>query len=60
MKDSENQQWLDTKQVRKELKLSACDLSHIRDAGKLRFRKKGNAYLYAEDDVKSMRTKESL
>jgi hypothetical protein len=38
--------WLDSKEARKELKVSACDLSHIRESGKLRSRKDGNAYRY--------------
>ncbi len=32
--------------MRKELKISACDLMHMREAGKLKFIKKGTSYLY--------------
>lgn len=42
--------WLTSEQVRKRLKISTCDLAHLRQAGRLRFRKKGNAYLYCPDD----------
>ncbi|TKB79635.1 MAG: hypothetical protein E8D45_03740 [Nitrospira sp.] len=47
--------WLDSKEARKELKVSACDLSHIREAGKLRYRKDGNAYGYLKEDVQNLK-----
>ena len=47
-----NQTWLNSREACKALKISACDLSHLREAGKLRFQKKGNAFLYAGNDVK--------
>ncbi|MEO8498786.1 MAG: helix-turn-helix domain-containing protein [Planctomycetota bacterium] len=43
--------WLTSAQVRKRLKISTCDLAHLRQGGKLRSRKQGNAYLYRPDDV---------
>lgn len=43
--------WLTSDQVRKRLKISTCDLAHLRQGGKLRFRKQGNAYLYCPNDV---------
>jgi hypothetical protein len=46
--------WLDSKEARKELKVSACDLSHMREAGKLRFRKDRNAYRYLKKDVRDL------
>lgn len=46
--------WLTSDQVRKRLKISTCDLAHLRQAGRLRFRKKGNAYLYAPDDCEEI------
>jgi hypothetical protein len=46
--------WLDSKEARKQLKVSACDLSHIREAGKLRFRKDRNAYRYLKKDVQDL------
>lgn len=42
--------WLTSTQVRKRLKISTCNLAHLRQAGKLRFKKRGNAYLYSLDD----------
>lgn len=46
--------WLTSDQVRKLLKISTCDLAHLRQAGRLRFRKKGNAYLYCPDDCEKI------
>lgn len=38
--------YLSSKEARKKLKVSSCELMHLREAGKLKFIKKGNAYLY--------------
>lgn len=38
--------WLTSKEVEKELKISSCDLAHLRQEGKLEFIKKGDSYLY--------------
>lgn len=38
--------WLSSEEARKTLRMSTCDLAHIREAGKLRYKKLGNAYLY--------------
>jgi hypothetical protein len=43
--------WLKSKEVEKVLKIDSCELMHLRTAGKLRFEKKGNAYLYDAGDV---------
>ncbi|QDS88686.1 hypothetical protein EC9_28780 [Rosistilla ulvae] len=47
---SPDQGWLRSAEVRKRLKLTTCALAHLRDSGKIRFKKKGNAYLYRVDD----------
>lgn len=47
--------WLDSKEARKKLNVSACDLSHVREAGKLRYRKEGNAYHYLKEDLQNLR-----
>lgn len=39
--------WLNSKQAMKLLKLSSCELMHLRQAGKLKFEKRGNSYFYA-------------
>ena len=36
--------------ARKVLRVSTCDLSHLRQGGKIAFRKAGNAYLYSARD----------
>jgi hypothetical protein len=38
--------WLTSDEARQLLKVSSCELMHLRDAGELPFRKKGNAFLY--------------
>ncbi|WP_345685943.1 DNA phosphorothioation-associated putative methyltransferase [Novipirellula caenicola] len=38
--------WLRSEEVRKRLKLTTCELAHMREAGELQFKKQGNAYLY--------------
>ncbi|MCG9911060.1 MAG: hypothetical protein MH137_07135 [Flavobacteriales bacterium] len=45
------QKWLKSKEVMKTLKIRACDVMHLREAGKLEFIKKGNAFLYASESV---------
>ncbi len=51
MEKEHDKDWLKSKEVEKALKISSCDLMHLRTSGKLRFTKKGNAYLYAAKDV---------
>lgn len=49
--------WLSSEETRKELRISNCDLMHLREAGNLRFKKQGNAFFYAQEDVKRSQTK---
>lgn len=35
----------------KALKVDSCELMHLRVAGKLKFEKKGNAYMYNSADI---------
>ena len=51
---------LRSKEVQKELKIQACDIMHLREAGKLRFEKKGNAYLYFKEDVVELKKSDLL
>ena len=44
-------EWLKSKEVVKALKIPACDLRHLREAGKLKSIKQGNAFLH---DAKSV------
>jgi hypothetical protein len=46
----EDSNWLKSIEIMKRLRLSTCELSHLREAGKLTYRKKGNAYLYLDDE----------
>jgi hypothetical protein len=39
-------EWLSSKEAQKKLKIKSCDLMHLREAGKLKFKKVGNAYFY--------------
>ena len=38
-----------SKETMKNLKVSSCELMHLRVSGKLRFMKKGNSYFYKKD-----------
>jgi len=46
------EKWLSSAEARKELHISDCHLMHLRESGAVRFKKRGNAYLYAADDVR--------
>lgn len=54
MSDKEKQ-LLKSKEVQKALKVRACDIMHLREAGKIRYEKKGNAYLYLKEDVDNLK-----
>lgn len=47
--------WLSSGQTRKLLRISSCALMHLRETGKLRFQKQGNAYFYFLEDVERHR-----
>ena len=38
--------WHTSKEAQRLLKISGCELMHLRVSGKLKFKKKGNAFLY--------------
>jgi hypothetical protein len=48
---TQNSEWLKSKEVMKTLKIRACDVMHLREVGKLKFTKQGNAFLYAAESV---------
>ena len=52
--------WLTSAEVRKSLRISTCDLAHLRKQGKIRAEKRGNAYFYAAKDVESLGCKTSI
>jgi len=43
--------WLTSKEAMKALRVDACTLMHMREEGKLRFEKKGNAFFYDPSDI---------
>ena len=50
-KKTQSSEWLKSKEVMKTLKIRACDVMHLREEGKLKFTKKGNAFLYSAASV---------
>jgi hypothetical protein len=40
-----------SQETKKRLKISDCELAHIRNAGKLKFLKKGKAFYYFESSI---------
>jgi hypothetical protein len=51
-------EWLKSKEVMKTLKIRACDVMHLREEGKLKFTKHGNAFLYNAESVIRLKVKE--
>lgn len=49
-------EWLNSKEVMKALKIRACDVMHLREAGKLKYTKQGNAFLYETESVLNNKT----
>ena len=45
-----SQEWLTSAEVRKLMRISTCELAHLRREGKLLSKKQGNAYLYSAAD----------
>jgi len=54
------EEWLTSLEVRKALKISTCDLAHLREKGRIRAEKRGNAYYYAAQDVEAMGSKKLI
>ena len=52
------ERFLTSKETKAELKVQDCDLAHIRNADKLEFNKKGNAYLYSKELMDSLKMKQ--
>ena len=50
-KKTQSSEWLKSKEVMKTLKIRACDVMHLREAGKINFIKQGNAFLYSVESV---------
>jgi hypothetical protein len=58
MEKVNKQEFLTSKEAKVELKVQDCDLAHIRNAGKLQFTKKGNAYLYSKESIERLKTRQ--
>lgn len=58
MEKVNKQNFLTSKEAKVELKVQDCDLAHIRNAGKLQFTKKGNAYLYSKESIERLKTRQ--
>ena len=43
--------FISSKETKKKLKISSCDLMHLRLEGKLSYKKNGNAYFYSVKDI---------
>ena len=51
------EQFLTSKEAKAVLKVQDCVLAHIRNAGKLKFVKKGNAFMYSKESLEEFKTK---
>lgn len=51
MQKKNTYEWLKSKEVMKTLKIRACDVMHLRETGKLKYTKQGNAFLYETESV---------
>ena len=54
-----NQVFLTSKEAKAALKVQDCDLAHIRNAGKLKFTKKGNAFMYSLESIEAFNNKKN-
>lgn len=43
-----------TKEVKSALKVQDCEVMHLREAGKIKFTKVGNAFWYLRSDVEKL------
>jgi len=53
---NQTEQYLASKEAKTVLKVQDCDLAHIRNAGKLQFTKKGNAFMYSKKSIEEFKT----
>jgi len=54
-KEVDKSNFYSTREAKAALKIQDCDLAHIRNAGKLKFTKKGNAYLYLKESIDKLK-----
>ena len=53
----EAKEYLNSKETKSILKVQDCDLAHIRNSGRLKFIKKGNAFMYSKESLEDIKTK---
>lgn len=51
----ERSKWFTSKEAKEYSKLRSCDLMHYRMAGKLKFIKQGNAFLYSQESLDNIK-----
>jgi hypothetical protein len=51
------EEYLTSKEAKKALKVQDCTLAHIRNAGGLKFLKRGNSFLYSKDSIDEYKRK---
>lgn len=49
--NNKDENYLSSKETMKALKVSSCDLMHLRVEGKIKFIIKGNAYFYKKKKI---------
>jgi hypothetical protein len=47
----ESKKWLTAKEVKTPLKISDCELMHLRLEGKIEFKKEGRSFLYTINNL---------
>ena len=52
-----DERWLVSAEARRMLRISTCELAHLREDGVIRSEKRGNAFLYSAMDVEALRRK---
>jgi len=52
--------WLSSDETRKQLRISSCELMHLRESGHLPFKRQGNAFLYSSKAVRRLAQSGSL
>lgn len=54
MPDKSEAKYLSSKEAKAVLRVQDCDLTHIRNSGKLKFTKRGNAFLYSIESINDL------
>ena len=50
----QSEQWLRSKEAMKLIRATSCELAHLRQDGKIQFKKEGNAFLYSGVDLEAV------